>query len=708
MKTLESEDSSKKRLRWHKRLNEGILSKQLLLGALFVIALALFLQFREVRMEVLDLNTTADRYVVTQVDFEFPDEEATLILKQEAVRDIGAIYQIEEPEIRERRFAFENGLVKDQSWREKLPSVSFEQLYKGADAIEATLLQSRFADLRTVEKIESLKIDTTAYTVLSSKNESLPEAFWGHVKQTTFPPGKYSEEAVDYLMHYFSGQRWNLEEDAVTERMLRQKVQEGVSTQYTRVEAGTRIIHPGEKVTQRHVAMQRAMKQALGESRNMWEPLTLLGSLLLSLIFTILAVAYFRFKHPNLLYSLQRLGLIITIILVTLFLSKLTEYFLLNRTTNLIDAVRYPLFVPFASILICVLVGAEAAWFVSAFLAIVLGVSLAVEHNRFLVINLIAGLITILCARGLHKRKEVFVVCAKVWLCCIPILLAFNLSQNIFWDLDLVEDLSTTFIFMAATAILVAGLLPVLELFFDAITDMTLMEHMDPNNELLRRLSLEAPGTYQHCLVLGNLAEAAALAIGANGLFCRVATLYHDIGKLFNPHYFTENQLGGFNIHQLLTPAESAQVIIAHVAEGEALARRYRLPGAFIDIIREHHGTTLVYYFYSKQVDQMGGNPSKVDEQKFRYPGPKPHSKESAIIMIADTIEAASRSMDELTEESIAQLVDRLVIEKAEDGQFDQCQITFEELSIVKKTIVKTLSVTRHLRIKYPARRPNA
>lgn len=231
------------------------------------------------------------------------------------------------------------------------------------------------------------------------------------------------------------------------------------------------------------------------------------------------------------------------------------------------------------------------------------------------------------------------------------------------------------------------------------------MEYMDPNNELLRRLSVEAPGTYQHCLVVGNLAESAARAIGANGLFCRVATLYHDIGKLFNPHYFTENQLGGFNIHQLLTPLESTQVIIAHVPEGEALARKHRLPQSFIDIIREHHGTTLVYYFYHKQLEQMGGEEDKVDEKLFRYPGPKPHTKESVIIMLADTIEAASRSLDEITEEALNAMVDKLVKDKAEDNQLDDCQLTFEELGIVKKTLVKTLAITGHLRVKYPEKK---
>ena len=156
---------------------------------------------------------------------------------------------------------------------------------------------------------------------------------------------------------------------------------------------------------------------------------------------------------------------------------------------------------------------------------------------------------------------------------------------------------------------------------------MTLMEYMDPSSELLRTFAMEVPGTYQHSLVLGNLAEACSQAIGANGLFCRAATLYHDLGKMNNPQFYTENQQGAVNIHQLLTPTESAQVIISHVADGVMIARKYRLPDPFIDIIREHHGTTLVYYFYRKQLELKGGGREEVDESQFRYPGPKPRSK---------------------------------------------------------------------------------
>jgi putative nucleotidyltransferase with HDIG domain len=466
--------------------------------------------------------------------------------------------------------------------------------------------------------------------------------------------------------------------------------------------AGARIINQGEQVTARHITILKAMKEAMAERRNLWSPLTITSSLAYALLIVLLGGYYYYVHHKSFYFSKDKIALYVTIIIVTLILTKAVEYILISDANHLLDDVRFPLFVPMAAILICVLIDIEIALFSACILSVVLGLSLAVDHSRFIVANLTTGIVAILSAQNLRKRKEVFGVCAKVWLSVVPIFFIYNFSHNEFWNPNNISDLISTGVFMLGIAVLVVGLLPVLESIFNVMTDITLMEYMDPNNELLRRLTLEAPGTYQHCLVVGSLAEAAAQAIGANGLFCRVSTLYHDIGKLFNPHYFTENQMGGFNIHQLLTPVESAQVIIAHVTEGALLGKKHGLPQSFIDIIVQHHGTTLVYYFYCKQVELMGGDVDAVDEKQFRYPGPSPRTKESAIIMIADTIEAASRSMDEVDEDSIKELVDRLIQNKAEEGQFDHSPLTFEELGIVKQTIIKTLAITRHLRIKYP------
>ena len=705
MKGKKKEES--KKMHWKEWLGEGHFGKRLTVAILFFVALALFLHFREVRIETLEQGSIAERYIIAQVDFEFPDEEATVVIKQQSVRDIGTIYRINEKQLHQIRMDFENYLLTRHEWRDQLKQATFDELYRGADQLEDALSLAHFTNSRTLQKMKDYGLPTENYYAYTPENLQeptvLPKSFWKQIREKVFVAGDYNNESANFILDAFENQSWSLQPDTSAERVLRRVVQDKVPDQYTLVNAGEHIIDPGERVSSRHLAMLQGMKEAIAKEHNLFAPRTILGSLLLSLLFTILSVIYFRVNHPKILNSLQKMTLLVTIIILTLIFSKVSEYLLVNKAIYLIDIFRYPIIVPFASILIFALVGGEVALFGSAFLAIVIGVTLAIDHDRFLVLNLIASWVTILYARNMHKRKEVFSVLAKVWLTCVPVIFAFNLAQNIFIPTHLLEDLVSSLIFITVIAVLVIGLLPLLESIFHVMTDMTLMEYMDPNNELLRRLSVEAPGTYQHCLVVGNLAESAARAIGANGLFCRVATLYHDIGKLFNPHYFTENQLGGFNIHQLLTPLESTQVIIAHVPEGEALARKHKLPQSFIDIICEHHGTTLVYFFYHKQVEQMGEE--NVDEKLFRYPGPKPHTKESAIIMLSDTVEAASRSLDEISEEALHAMVDKLVREKSDDNQLDECQLTFEELGIVKKTLVKTLSITGHLRVKYPEKK---
>jgi cyclic-di-AMP phosphodiesterase PgpH len=682
--------------------------KRFLLGLFFLIFIATFLHFREVPLEVLELNSIAPRYVVAQIDFDFPDQDATFLLRQEATKDIGPIFKINKKEIEHRRSDFEKELLDQQYWREQFPSMTFEQMYKGIELLESALLNFRYTDPRTFQKKKDLNLITAYDHMLPPLSQLqspiMPNECWRQLREKLFIAQGFDPAVADFILGFFEQNSWNMTKDAAAERALRRAAQEHIIQKITHVATGSHIIDPGEKVTSRHLVMLQAMKDALESNKNHWAPFPIASNLVFAFVLIVVSALYIRFFNKEVFYSLEKLTLLAGIIFTTLFLSKCAEYFLLHQSYHFIEVVRYPLFVPFAALLICILVGWEVAMFASVLLTITLGVTLAVDHDRFLMINFIAAAVTILCARSVHKRKQIFAVCAKVTLICLPVVLAFNLADNFFWNTNVLYDLFSVLGFMLLTAILSIGVLYIVESAFHVMTDMALMEFMDPDNKLLRRLSVEAPGTYQHSLIVGNLAESAARAIGANGLFCRVSSLYHDVGKLFNPHYFTENQLGGFNMHQLLTPTESAQVIIAHVAEGEALAKKYHLPQSFIDVICEHHGTTLVYYFYHKQIELMQHNIEAVDEKKFRYPGLKPRTKESAIIMIADTIEAASHSLEEVSEESVAEMVEKLVSEKIEDGQLEECQLTFEELGIVKKMMVKTLVVTRHLRIKYPAK----
>lgn len=690
---------------WEK-LKKNDLGKRLGIGFLVLITVTLFIHFREVSVDLLEVNGSSKNFVVAQVDFSFPDDEETFILRQEGLRDIGSIYMLPIDEVKRIRYSFEDHLIHNDTWRASLPKRTFEDLYKAADALQGFMLKARFTDERTIRRMTSLNIDTSDYFIYGNTSDgnsyTIPRDFWDAEEELLLKNTDYAKDSIGYIIDYFSNARWILEKDPNVERHIRQILEKEIPESVSSVKAGTRIIDRGDKVTQRHLVLLRAMKGALNAERHLGSILTIFSSFIYALLVVWLAISYFKINHKRFLQDVQKVGLYATIVILLLILSKATEFFILDENFPFFNNIRFPIFVPFAAILLTVLLNVEVAIVTTCLLSIVMGLSLSVAHSTFIIANLVAGFVSVLYARGLRRRKEVFNVSTKVWLALIPVFSVFAFGMNEFWNMKFVTDLISSAVFMLAISILVVGILPLLESLFGIMTDITLMEYMDPNNELLRRLSIEAPGTYQHCLVVGSLAEAAAGAIGANGLFCRVSALYHDIGKLFNPHYFTENQMGGFNIHQLLTPVESAQVIIAHVVEGEALSRKHGLPQSFIDIIRQHHGTTLVYYFYCKQVEQMGGDVDAVDEKQFRYPGPTPRTRENAIMMIADTIEAASRSLEEVDENSITELVDRLIQDKAEEGQFDHCQLTFEELRIVKETMIKTLAISRHLRVKYP------
>lgn len=669
--------------------------------------LFLLLHFREVKVEILEIGSIAPEFLVSQVDFDFPDDEATVIVRQDAIRDVGKIYQISGKEVRQKRVEFENFLLYNQAWHESAEGGVFEELYLGVDTLEKALLQLRLTDPQTIEKMKEAGFTFDGYQVhqtdVFNPKAVFSEDWWRELVNTRLASPFYTPLTKSLLLEFFQTGQWTLDEDIPAQRALRKKIQAKVPEKISRVSAGSRIVNRGERVTARHVAMLQGMKHAIANQRRLFHASTLFGSFLMTLLFGGIFIAYLRLNQGYILSSNRKLLLLLTILGLVIGISKSTELFLLHSSNNLIETVRYPIFVPIAAILIGTLINPFVATFSSGFLTILFAIALAFHWEGMLIFNLVAAIAATLQAGIFRQRKEIFVVCAKTFLCTWLAVLSLHLYNNSFWDVTFITDSVGVGLFLFLTGVMVIGLLPLLESVFRVTTDATFMEYLDPNQELLRRLSMEAPGTYQHSVVVGNLAEAAALSIGANGLFCRVAALYHDVGKMATAQYFIENQMGVVNVHQLLTPQESAEVIISHVKDGVSLARAAHVPEPLVDIIQEHHGTTMVYYFYRKQLDLVGGDASLVDPKDFRYPGPKPRTKESGILMIADCFEAASRALDQPNETELVELIERLTREKIQDGQLEDCQLTFRELACIKKTIVKTLLAAGHSRIKYPA-----
>ena len=250
------------------------------------------------------------------------------------------------------------------------------------------------------------------------------------------------------------------------------------------------------------------------------------------------------------------------------------------------------------------------------------------------------------------------------------------------------------------------SLLPFIERFFDVQTEISLLELGDVAHPLLQELVRRAPGTYNHSISVASIAEAAADAIGANGLLVRVGAYFHDIGKILKPGYFIENQGDEASRHETLMPAMSTLIIIAHVKDGADLGRQHHLPQAMIDFILQHHGTTLVEYFYDRANKQCEEDPEKevADEGSYRYPGPKPQTKEAAVLMVADAVESATRALVDPAPSRIDSLVHEIALKRLLDGQFDECGLTLQELRTIEDSLVKSLAAVYHGRVKYPDR----
>ncbi|MCX8495313.1 MAG: HDIG domain-containing protein [Akkermansiaceae bacterium] len=379
----------------------------------------------------------------------------------------------------------------------------------------------------------------------------------------------------------------------------------------------------------------------------------------------------------------------------------------------------------FAPMLLGVLLGRAVAAF-SAVFVMVIGCLLVPQPEVFsyTLLSLVCGITSMVLAFQVRKRIELLQ--AGIYVGLVTIIIGFVLGRldiGAVFGPDSMDHLqllgsgcATALGTAVISALLISGLLPLFEGTFQLTTDISWLELSDLNHKLLRQMQLEAPGTFHHSLIVAALSEAAAEKIGANAPMCRVCSYFHDVGKLKKPAYFIENQHEiAENPHNSLTPTMSALVIVAHVKDGVDLAVKYKLNPRIIDVIQEHHGDSLVYYFYRRAQEQKKAEMEKisrrlenpedlpvVDEKNFRYPGPRPSSRESGIIALADTIESASRSLQKPTPAKIRAMVDDLVRTKINDGQLNDCPLTLRELSLVKDSFAATLRSMLHSRIDYP------
>lgn len=355
--------------------------------------------------------------------------------------------------------------------------------------------------------------------------------------------------------------------------------------------------------------------------------------------------------------------------------------------------------IPFAMAAIFVRVFMDSRTAFITHVTMILICAAAVKYQyEFIIVQLASGLVAIYSLRELSKRSQIFITAILVTISSCIVYLALQLMQdNQVFNID--PSMYTYFIINGIFLLLSYPMMYLIEKMFGFISNVTLFELSNTNKGLLRNLSEIAPGTFQHSITVGNLAAEIANRIHANSLLVRTGALYHDIGKMTNPVFFTENQ-AGVNPHDQLSDLESAQIIISHVTEGLKLAEKFNLPGIIKDFISTHHGTGLTKYFY---INYCNEHPDEqVDKEMFQYPGPNPFTREQAILMMADTVEAASRSLNEYTEESISTLTNKLIDSQVAGGFFRECPITFRDIALAKFVLIERLKSIYHTRISYP------
>ncbi len=441
----------------------------------------------------------------------------------------------------------------------------------------------------------------------------------------------------------------------------------------------------------------------------------------IALLFFLISLMMLWTNQPRTFSQNSRILLVFGVMLVQLALTK-AIYALCNSNVVGLHPSMAELLIPFAfaPLLLSVLLGRNHGLYAAVFVSLWTSVLFGKIDAPLLVTGMISGFTAVYLTLQVRRRSKLVRAGLGVGIAIWILSLTFGYIGPINLFPPTANDWTMIGVQSAlalgngiVTATIVGGVLPMFEHMFQITTDISWLEASDLNHPLLRRMTIEAPGTYHHSLVVANLAEGGAEAIGANATLCRVCAYFHDVGKLVKPEYFTENMNFGRNPHDDLAPTMSALIIIAHVKEGVDLAIKHKLNQRIIDIIQEHHGTTLVYYFYKRALEQQeearaGGKITsiregdEVREGGFRYSGPKPQTKESAIVSLADAVESASRSLDKPTAARIEQLVNDIIDQRIADHQLDQCDLTLSDVRVIAERFRFTLMTMLHSRIAYP------
>jgi len=476
----------------------------------------------------------------------------------------------------------------------------------------------------------------------------------------------------------------------------RQEAMDAVKPVQKTVKVGEIIVHRGERVTPEQIATL----EQLGIQRSKSYPLTLVGAGIFVFLTFWLSIEFLRRYYRKVYENEAMMMLVALVFIIILGLTRFLTGIKLGDTPDINALSGYLAPVAAGSMLIAILLDNRLAYFLTMIMAIYVGMVTEGNQLFYAIAAFAGGTVGVFRVYRLNQTSDLARSGLYVALVNIVTIITLTLIGGTFNINVLLVGCIVGAVNGILSAVLMIGALPYLETAFSITSMIKLLELSNPNHELLKRLLLEAPGTYHHSLMVANLAESAAEPIGANPLLVRVGAYYHDIGKVKRSDYFVENQRTFDNPHEKIAPALSSLIITSHVREGVELAREARIPQVIIDFIEQHHGTSLAKYFYSRALEEdREGN---INEDNFRYEGPKPQTKEVALVMLADSVEAAVKSLAEPSPERIRNMVNRIIKDKLDDGQLESCDLTFKDLDIIARSFCQMLEGIYHKRIEYP------
>jgi hypothetical protein len=646
------------------------------------------------------VGDTAPADVIAPRYVQFPDFDKTRDLRQRIAAQVPPAYSVivgADTEARDATARFFEAVSSLQATasKESLPSriAMLQRQQKGIsdEAAKDALALAPEALTRAKKSADELIAGAMSQRVLPDSLNEARAAVRGRAAalDATLPRRVIGEVVSQNLV---PNHLHNVEET----NAARRREMELVPTQYETIRRGEVILRSGERVTLSHLNKLRA----LGLVQERIDLITAISLSLLAFGLVGVFCLYLSQFHPAVLRSFSSLLLVALVSCGCLLLFRISSTALGLRFSG--DQLGFlgMLSSALGAMLIAALLCPQVAVFVGVALALLTSVMVGAEL-KFAILSIVSSLVGVQAVTKIRNRagilQAVFVISAVNAVTALVAQgathanLPESIWQNILWAVIGGAGSVMLFVLFAAW----------LERPFRVTTHLTLLELSDPSHPLLRRLAMEAPGTYHHSIIVGNLSDAAAEAIGADGLFCRVASYYHDIGKVIRPHFFVENQ-SSENHHNNINPSLSSLIVTSHVKDGVELAEEYKLPPPIIAIIREHHGTCLIKYFYHRAVTSGADETAPGLEYQFRYEGPRPQTKESGIIMLADSVEAASRTLEKPTPGRIRDLIERILRDRLTDGQLDECELTFKDLEKIITTMTRSLMSLLHARVEYP------